>query len=357
MATPSTDFSRLLNNMITPDGAVIHLQPYLGTTGLYGIQLLPIRDPSHGVMALPSPTASYYSLWRLRLGHRCARHMALTQQHAIGIPKLGPAPEAICLARIQAKSHQQSVNRQPSPTRDSAIRLAERSFRTIGECAQAMLLHDRTFWDWAYLHAVYLCNRRWSSSVNAIPYTLMTGRKPYLTHLHVSGWVAWVNIPVTMRAATGKMTPKSWPGIYVGHHEDSASYRIYNPATRRETMTRDVIFDEVTRPFSSTPALSMHVFQFPDDDHLPDEPQPSDQQEGPQALPPTPPSAALASAHEGPPPPHHNEQHLPRHREGDATSLPAPHFSGSAQLPSPYIDLSDYHPTLVASAIAEVVRP
>eukprot|EP00873_Tetraselmis_striata_P009676 jgi/Tetstr1/429940/TSEL_019803.t1 len=43
----------------------------------------------------------------------------------------------------------------------------------------------------------------------------------------------------------GKMTPKSWPGIYVDHHEDSAGYRIYNAATRRETVTRDVIFDEM----------------------------------------------------------------------------------------------------------------
>eukprot|EP00873_Tetraselmis_striata_P024856 jgi/Tetstr1/445120/TSEL_032918.t1 len=240
--------------------------------------------------------------------------------HAIGIPKLGLAPEAICPVCIQAKSHQQSVNRQPSPraaapyvlvfiddwkgpcpsvtgaqhvfgvvdsytgmkvgitmrTKDEAVRavhqlhaavlgigyaiqriradrsavntgspfrqaradlnialqftasdshhqagLAERSFRTIGECAQPMLFHaglDRTFWDWEYFHAVYLSNRQRSSSVNAIPYTLMTGRKPDLTDLHVFGCVASVNIPVTMRAAKGKMTPKSWPGIYVGHH-------------------------------------------------------------------------------------------------------------------------------------------
>eukprot|EP00873_Tetraselmis_striata_P041434 jgi/Tetstr1/461698/TSEL_006798.t1 len=204
--------------------------------------------------------------------------------------------------------------------------LAERSFRTTGECAQAMLLHaglDCTFWDWVYLHAVYLCNRQWSSSVNATPYTLMTGRKPDLTDLHVFGCVAWVNIPVPMRAAKGKMTPTSWPGIYVDHHEDTDGYRIYSPATSRETVKRDVIFDK----------------------------------EGPQAPPPMPPSAALASAHEGPPPPHQDEQYLPRHQEGGATALPALHISGSAQLRSPYFDLSDYHPTLPASAIAEVVRP
>eukprot|EP00873_Tetraselmis_striata_P004607 jgi/Tetstr1/424871/TSEL_015366.t1 len=297
-------FSRLLISMIAPDGAVIHLQPYPGTTYMYGIKLLPIRCVS----------------W----GHGTAISNGL----------LLPAG------------------------------LAERSFRTIGECAQAMLLHaglDRTFWVWAYLHAVYLCNRQWSSSVNAIPYTLMTGRKPDIANLHVFGCVAWVNIHVTMRAAKGKMTPKSWPGIYVGHHEDSTGYRIYNLATRRETVTRDVIFDEVTRPFSGTPALSMPVVQLPDDDHLMDEKQPLDQQEGlhapPPMPPPMPPSAALASAQEGPPPPQPEGKYLPRHLEGDATALPTPHSSGSAHISSPYVDLSDYHPTLVASPIAEVVRP
>eukprot|EP00873_Tetraselmis_striata_P035814 jgi/Tetstr1/456078/TSEL_042848.t1 len=90
------------------------------------------------------------------------------------------------------------------------------------------------------------------------------------------------NIPVPMRAAKGKMTPTSWPGIYVGNHEDTAGYRIYNPDTRRVTVTRDVIFDEVTQPFSNTPALYMPVFQFPDDDHLLDEPQPRTSSRGPK---------------------------------------------------------------------------
>eukprot|EP00873_Tetraselmis_striata_P032826 jgi/Tetstr1/453090/TSEL_040125.t1 len=97
-----------------------------------------------------------------------------------------------------------------------------------------MLLHaglDCTFWDWAYLHAVYLCNRQWSSSVNALPYTLMAGRI-------VLGCVAWVNIPVPMSAAKGKMTPTSLPGIYVGHHADTAGYRIYNPAIITTTTVR-----------------------------------------------------------------------------------------------------------------------
>eukprot|EP00873_Tetraselmis_striata_P004685 jgi/Tetstr1/424949/TSEL_015442.t1 len=102
----------------------------------------------------------------------------------------------------------------------------------------------------------------------------------------------------------------------------------------------------------------MPVFQFPDDDHLLDEPQPLDKEEGPQAPPPMPPSTALASAQGGG---GHlrikTSNFLQRHQEGDATALPTPHSSESAHISSPYVDLGDYHPTLVASAIAEVVRP
>eukprot|EP00873_Tetraselmis_striata_P041474 jgi/Tetstr1/461738/TSEL_006828.t1 len=116
--------------------------------------------------------------------------------------------------------------------------------------------------------------------------------------------------------------------------------RIYNPATGRKT-----------------PPLSMPVFQFSNAAYLMDAFQPSGQQEGPHAPPPMLPSAALASAQEGPPPPDHNEQHPPHNQEGDATALSAPHTRKEAQLTSHYVDLSDYHPTLVASAIAAVVRP
>eukprot|EP00873_Tetraselmis_striata_P007454 jgi/Tetstr1/427718/TSEL_017842.t1 len=116
--------------------------------------------------------------------------------------------------------------------------------------------------------------------------------------------------------------------------------RIDNPATGRKT-----------------PPLSMPAFQFSNADYLMGAFQPSGQQEGPHVPPPMLPSAALASPQEGPPPPHHTEQHPPHHQEGDATALSAPHTGKHAQPTSHFVDLSDYHPTLVASAIAAVVRP
>eukprot|EP00873_Tetraselmis_striata_P008240 jgi/Tetstr1/428504/TSEL_018515.t1 len=119
-----------------------------------------------------------------------------------------------------------------------------------------------------------------------------------------------------------------------------SGYNIHNPVAGR-----------------TTSLLPMPAFQFSNADYMMDEFQPSGQQEGAHAPPPMLPSAALASAQEGPPSPHHNEQHPPHHQEGDATALSAPHTSKHAQLPSHYVGLSDYHPTLVASAIAAVVRP
>eukprot|EP00873_Tetraselmis_striata_P001888 jgi/Tetstr1/422152/TSEL_013007.t1 len=84
--------------------------------------------------------------------------------------------------------------------------------------------------------------------------------------------------------------------------------RIYNPATGRKT-----------------PPLSMPAFRFSNADYLMDAFQPSGQQEGPH--------------------------------EGDATALSAPHTSKQAQMTSHFVDFSDYHPTLVAFAMAAVVRP
>eukprot|EP00873_Tetraselmis_striata_P023931 jgi/Tetstr1/444195/TSEL_032089.t1 len=313
-------FTRLSNSMITTlDGAVIHLQPYPGTTRLHGIKLLPIRDPSHGhqrpfaqhacikgksrqqsVNQQPSPraTAPYVLVviddWKgpcpsvtgaqhvfgavdSYTGVKVAITMRTKDEAVRAVHQLHAVVLGMCHA-IQRIRADRSAVYTGSPFRQACADLnialeftashsyhqaglSERSFRTIGECAQAMLLHaglDRTFWDWAHLHAVYLCNRQWSSSVNAIPHTLMTGRKPDLTNLHVFGCVAWVNILVSMRAAMGKMTPKSWPGIYGGHHEDSAGYRIYNPATKRETVTSDYhptlvasAIAEVVRPYSA----------------------------------------------------------------------------------------------------------
>eukprot|EP00873_Tetraselmis_striata_P009960 jgi/Tetstr1/430224/TSEL_020053.t1 len=110
--------------------------------------------------------------------------------------------------------------------------VAERSFRTIGECAQAMLLHaglDRAFWDWAYLHAVYLCNRQWSSSVNAIPYTLMTGRKPDLTDHEMAA--------LALQAPTARVSkaPRNYKEAISSNH----------PKDREQSMDREI--DSITK--------------------------------------------------------------------------------------------------------------
>eukprot|EP00873_Tetraselmis_striata_P015642 jgi/Tetstr1/435906/TSEL_024792.t1 len=152
------------------------------------------------------------------------------------------------------------------------------------------------------------------------------------------GTLQWTNIaqPQDIRNCVNNVAAIKLadPGPFSG-------YIIYNPVTGRKT-----------------PPLPMPAFQFSNADYLMDEFQPSGQEEGPHAPPPMLPSASLASAREGPLSPHHNEQHPPHHHhERDATALSAPHTKKQAQLTSHYVDLSNYHPTLVASAIVAVVRP
>eukprot|EP00873_Tetraselmis_striata_P009677 jgi/Tetstr1/429941/TSEL_019804.t1 len=106
--------------------------------------------------------------------------------NAIGIPKLGPAQEGICPACIQAKSHQQSVNRQPSPRATAPYMLvviddwkgpcpsvtgAQHLFGAVGSYTGVK-------------PPVELVRQRHTL------YTLMTDRKPDLPDLYVFGCVA-----------------------------------------------------------------------------------------------------------------------------------------------------------------------
>eukprot|EP00873_Tetraselmis_striata_P009457 jgi/Tetstr1/429721/TSEL_019614.t1 len=198
------------------------------------------------------------------------------------------------------------------------------------EPVQVYVRRCRNLW-----HLLRKAHGQWTFEYVAINY-LIPGLHPAYDHI-VDATISATNVNkrlattiITTNVAAFKLAD---PGPFSG-------YTIYNPVAGR-----------------TTSPLPMPAFQFSNADYLMDEFQPSGQQEGPHAPPPRLPSAALASAHEGPPSPHHNEQHPPHRQEGDATALSAPHNIKHAQLPSHYVDLSDYHPTLVASAIAAVVRP
>lgn len=123
---------------------------------------------------------------------------------------------------------------------------AERDNRTIIESARTMLFAKDlplSLWAEAANTAVYLMNRSGSSSEQGrkTPYELWMKRKPDLKHLRIFGTEAFVNIPKQM---TKKLDMRAKRMILVGYEGESSNYRLYDPATKKVTVSRDVEFKE-----------------------------------------------------------------------------------------------------------------
>jgi transposase InsO family protein len=123
---------------------------------------------------------------------------------------------------------------------------AERDNKTIVQKARTML-HAKSLplrlWAEAVNTAVYLMNRSGSSSTpeEKTPYELWIGQKPNLKHLRVFGSTAFVHIPKQM---TTKLEPRSKKMLFVGYDGESSNYRVFEPVSKKVSVSRDVVFNE-----------------------------------------------------------------------------------------------------------------
>lgn len=122
---------------------------------------------------------------------------------------------------------------------------SERENRTIVESARAMLCAKNVpqfLWAEAVSTAVYILNRTATSQLkNSTSYEAWEGKKPELSHVRVFGSVAYAHVPKIQRK---KLDPKAKKLILVGYERDSANYRLYDSASRKISISRDVAFDE-----------------------------------------------------------------------------------------------------------------
>lgn len=122
--------------------------------------------------------------------------------------------------------------------------VAERANRTLVEMARSMIVHsglDEAFWAEAVAAAAYLRNRSATKSlVDKTPYEVWTSKKPTVSHLKVFGSLA---IAVD-KTQSKKFQSKGKELIMVGYSDTSKAYRLYNPASKRVIVSRDVIFME-----------------------------------------------------------------------------------------------------------------
>ena len=119
--------------------------------------------------------------------------------------------------------------------------MAERKNKTLVEAAKAMLF-DQGFplflWVKAYKTAVYIQNRCPHTALGRkTPEEVLTGTRPNVSHIRIFGSVYYCRLHADNRK---KLDPSGEKGLLVGYSEISKAYRVYIPACKRITVTRDV---------------------------------------------------------------------------------------------------------------------
>ena len=99
---------------------------------------------------------------------------------------------------------------------------------------------------------IHVLNRSPSSALkDIIPYEAWFGRKPSVEHFRVFGCQAYVHVQKKKHTS---LEPKSRRCIFLGYPPDYKGWKVYDPLTRKITISRDIIFDDHTMPGTKTSA-------------------------------------------------------------------------------------------------------
>lgn len=97
------------------------------------------------------------------------------------------------------------------------------------------------FWGEAVTTVAYALNKCPTKRLgNKVPEEVWNGHKPSVKHLRVFGCLCWKHAPEAKRK---KLDDRSQPMIFVGSYK-AASYRLYDPVSRKIETNMDVYLDE-----------------------------------------------------------------------------------------------------------------
>lgn len=123
--------------------------------------------------------------------------------------------------------------------------VAERKNRTVVEMARSMMTATdipKQLWAEAVATTVYLLNLSPTKAVmNRTPYEAWKGRKPRVSHLKIFGCIAYV---LDTSLSRHKIDKKFEKCILIGYSPKSTAYRLYNPLSGKDLISRDVKFNE-----------------------------------------------------------------------------------------------------------------
>ena len=123
--------------------------------------------------------------------------------------------------------------------------VAERMNRTLVEMGRSMMTECRAstqWWGESILTASYIRNRVPTQALlNKTPYEVFFGEKPSLQHLRTFGCKAFAHIDKSQRT---KFDAKAVECRFIGYATNQKGYKLYNIATKKIFVARDVKFIE-----------------------------------------------------------------------------------------------------------------
>jgi hypothetical protein len=132
-----------------------------------------------------------------------------------------------------------------SPQQNGVVERMNQTVVGIARCMLKGMGVPAHFWGEAVSTAVFLLNRSYTRSVEGrTPYEARHGVKPDVKFLRVFGCRAHAKV---MKPDLKKLDDRSKPMVMVDYEPGGKAYRLYNPATKRVLVSRDVVFDEGRR--------------------------------------------------------------------------------------------------------------
>uniref|UniRef100_A0A2N9FY74 Integrase catalytic domain-containing protein n=1 Tax=Fagus sylvatica TaxID=28930 RepID=A0A2N9FY74_FAGSY len=123
--------------------------------------------------------------------------------------------------------------------------VAERKNRTIMNMVRSMLSEKqipKNFWPEAVNWTAHVLNRSPTLAVKDMtPEEAWSGIKPNVDYFRVFGCIGHVHVSDSKRK---KLDDKSFQCVLLGMSEESKAYRLYDPASKKIVVSRDVFFEE-----------------------------------------------------------------------------------------------------------------
>lgn len=116
------------------------------------------------------------------------------------------------------------------------------------------------YWSAALLHAVYLKNRLWHSTLKVTPYEALNGYRPNLHHLRIFGSLLTERVPADKRAA--KLDHHTYSGIFLGFQGDGRTIRYIDVKSGVVKLGGTWSFDEAHYMSSVRPPAAQLLFDL-----------------------------------------------------------------------------------------------